>query len=400
MTKQRILLGICGGIAAYKSAELVRILRKQAYEVRVVMTQSATEFITPLTFQALSGHSVSTQLLDTEEENAMGHINLARWADIMLIAPATANMIAKLSHGLADDLLSTLYLASNYPVYIAPAMNQAMWHKPVTQDNIARLKKYGVNIIGPTAGEQACGEFGYGRMTEPDDIFNIIHKEDVSTKILKGLKVLVSAGPTREPLDPVRYITNRSSGKMGYALAEAAHIAGADVTIISGPVTLTAPDNINVLRVETAEQMHQAVITRASQYAIYMGAAAVSDYTPVYISEKKIKKKADDSVIQLKKTQDILAHVAALSDRPFVVGFAAETHHLEQYARGKLTQKNVDMIAANWVGKESGGFDRDENALQVYWTDGHKSLAMMSKKELATQLISLIAERVNEKGTA
>ena len=399
MINKRILLGICGGIAAYKSAELVRILRKQGYEVRVVMTQSATKFITPLTFQALSGNPVSIQLLDTDEENAMGHINLARWADSLLIAPATANTIAKLSYGLADDLLSTLYLAVSCPVYIAPAMNQAMWNKPVTQDNITRLKKYGVNVIGPAAGEQACGDVGFGRMTEPADIFQAIHQESATHKVLKGHSILISAGPTREPLDPVRYITNRSSGKMGYALAEAAHILGAEVTLISGPVTLSAPDNIKLIQVETAEQMYQAIISRASQYTIYIGAAAVADYSPLSVSQEKIKKQADDSLIQLKKTKDIVASVAALEDRPFVVGFAAETHNLEQYALGKLKKKNLDMIAANWVGRESGGFDKDDNALQVYWAGGHKTLDMMSKQELATQLISLIAERVNEKST-
>jgi phosphopantothenoylcysteine decarboxylase/phosphopantothenate--cysteine ligase len=318
----------------------------------------------------------------------------------MLIAPTTANMIAKLSHGLADDLLSTLYLAASCPIYIAPAMNQVMWNKPVVQDNITRLKNHHVKIIGPEAGEQACGDIGFGRMTEPADIFQFIHDKNTSDKVLKGLSVLISAGPTREPLDPVRYITNRSSGKMGYALAKAAKLAGAKVTLVSGPVALAAPDNINIVNVETAEQMHQAVISRASQHSIYIGAAAVADYSPLSVSPEKIKKQADDSVIHLKKTQDILATVASLPKRPFTVGFAAETQNLEQYALDKLKQKNLDMIAANWVGQESGGFDKDENALQIYWSHGHQSFDMMSKNKLATQLISLIAERINEKDTA
>lgn len=394
------MIGICGGIAAYKSAELVRLLRKQEFDVRVVMTESAMKFITPLTFQALSGNPVATQLLDADEENAMGHINLARWADKIIIAPATANSIAKFSYGFADDLLSTLYLAANCPVYIAPAMNQAMWNKVVTQENISRLKKHGVNIVGPESGSQACGETGFGRMSEASDILKALINEESTNKPLNNVNVLISAGPTREPLDPVRYITNRSSGKMGYALAEAAVNAGANVTLISGPVTLLAPDNLELINVETAEQMHQAVLSRADKNTIYIGAAAVADYSPASISPEKIKKQADGSVIQLKKTQDILADVATLPNRPFfVVGFAAETHDLEHYATNKLKQKNLDMIAANWVGKEQGGFDKDDNALQVYWNAGNKSLEMTDKKQLATQLIALIVERMNEKST-
>ncbi len=364
------------------------------------MTESAMKFITPLTFQALSGNPVATQLLDADEENAMGHINLARWADKIIIAPATANSIAKFSYGFADDLLSTLYLAATCPIYVAPAMNQAMWNKAATQENITRLQKQGVSIIGPETGSQACGEKGFGRMSEPSDILNEIIKED-SLKILNNVNVLISAGPTREPLDPVRFITNRSSGKMGYALAEAADNMGANVTLISGPVSLTPLSNITLINVETAEQMHQAVLSRADKNTIYIGTAAVADYSPLSISEEKIKKQADRSVIQLKKTKDILTEVANLPDRPFfVVGFAAETHNLEQYATNKLKQKNVDMIAANWVGKELGGFDKDDNALQVYWNSGNKTLEMTDKKQLATQLISLIVERMNEKSTA
>ena len=396
---KRILLGVCGGIAAYKSAELVRLLRKQGCEVRVVMTSSAQQFVSSLTFQALSGNPVSTQLLNAEEENAMGHINLARWADLMIIAPATANTLAKFSHGLADDLLSTIYLATSCPVYIAPAMNQAMWNKAVTQENIQRLKVHDVQFIGPEQGSQACGETGYGRMTEAVAICQTLLQAPKS-EYLKNIKVLISAGPTREPLDPVRYITNRSSGKMGYALAEAAKNAGANVTLVSGPVVLSVPKNINCIKVETAQEMHDAIISRAAKHDIYIGAAAVADYSPATLSASKIKKQHDDSVIKLQKTKDILAELTRLSDKPgFVVGFAAETNDLEHYAKDKLTRKNLDMIAANWVGKTQGGFDSDENALQVYWQSGSKTLSMTDKTQLAEQLISLIVERMNEKNT-
>jgi phosphopantothenoylcysteine decarboxylase/phosphopantothenate--cysteine ligase len=374
-------------------------LRKQGAEVRVIMTHSALQFISALTFQALSGNPVATELLDTDEENAMGHINLARWADMILIAPATANSIAKFRLGLADDLLSTLYLAANCPVYIAPAMNQAMWNKAITQENIQRLKNHGVHIIGPEAGDQACGETGFGRMSEPATICASL-LINTNPRVLEGINVLISAGPTREPLDPVRYITNRSSGKMGYALAEAALDAGANVTLISGPVALTAPQKLKLIKVETAKQMYHAVISRANNSDVYIGAAAVADYSPTTLNQKKIKKQDENSSISLQKTRDILAEVAALHDRPsFVVGFAAETNDLEHYAKHKLQQKNLDMIAANWVGKKKGGFDSNENALQVYWNCGSKTLEMTDKKQLAKQLISLIAERMNEKST-
>ena len=398
---KHILLGVSGGIAAYKSAELVRLLRKQGAEVRVVMTESAMAFISPLTFQALSGNPVPSELLDADAENAMGHISLARWADLLIIAPATANLIAKLSHGLADDLLSTLYLAATCPVYVAPTMNQAMWNKAVTQENMAKLRCHGVKVIGPEQGDQACGETGFGRMSEPVDIckqlVSALEFQAPSTpQCLQGLKVLISAGPTREPLDPVRYITNRSSGKMGYALANAALKAGAEVTLISGPVTLAAPANSDLVKVETAAQMHAAVMSRASDHAIYIGAAAVADYSPDSMQPEKIKKQDEQSTIILQKTKDILADVANLDKRPFTVGFAAETHDLEAYARDKLTRKKLDMIAANWVGRELGGFDSEQNALHVFWENGEKAMAMMDKTDLAEQLISLIAERFNE----
>ena len=396
---KRILLGVSGGIAAYKSAELVRLLKKQGVEVQVVMTQSAIQFISPLTFQALSGNPVHTELLDADVENAMGHISLARWADVLLIVPATANTIAKLAHGLADDLLSTLYLAATCPVVVAPAMNQAMWNKVVTQENIQTLRRHGVKVIGPEQGDQACGETGYGRMTEPTAIcaqlFAQIEQESLEDEhYLAGHKVLISAGPTCEPLDPVRYLTNRSSGKMGYALAIAALKAGAEVTLVSGPVTLAAPVGVDLIKVTTAEQMHQAVMSKATSHSIYIGAAAVADYSPVLSQPEKIKKHDEQLTLVLQKTKDILADVAALHDRPFTVGFAAETHDLENYARDKLTRKNVDMIAANWVGQEQGGFDSDQNALHVFWADGDKTLPMTDKSQLAEQLMALIAERI------
>jgi phosphopantothenoylcysteine decarboxylase/phosphopantothenate--cysteine ligase len=358
------------------------------------------QFISPLTFQALSGNPVHSELLDADAENAMGHISLARWADLLLIAPATANLIAKLSHGLADDLLSTLYLAATCPVYIAPAMNQAMWNKAVTQENFEKLQRHGVRVIGPEQGDQACGETGFGRMSEPVDICkHLAHALELqnppTAQCLQGVKVLISAGPTREPLDPVRYITNRSSGKMGYALANAALKAGAEVTLVSGPVTLAAPANIDLVKVETAAQMYAAVMSRASDHAIYIGAAAVADYSPAIMQPEKIKKQEEQATIILQKTKDILAEVAKLDKRPFTVGFAAETHDLEAYARDKLARKKLDMIAANWVGRELGGFDCEQNALHVFWENGEKNLAMMDKTHLAEQLISLIAERLD-----
>ncbi|MDO9170123.1 MAG: bifunctional phosphopantothenoylcysteine decarboxylase/phosphopantothenate--cysteine ligase CoaBC [Methylobacter sp.] len=395
---KHILLAVSGGIAAYKSAELVRLLRKQGAEVRVVMTHSAMQFVSPLTFQALSGNPVHSELLDADAEHAMGHISLARWADALIIAPATANTLAKCSHGLADDLLSTLYLAATCPVYVAPAMNQAMWHKTVTQENIHKLNSHGVTVIGPEPGEQACGETGFGRMSEPAEICRYLLAES-DIQCLGGFKVLISAGPTREPLDPVRYLTNRSSGKMGYALANAALKAGAKVTLISGPVALTAPDNVDLVNVETAAQMYTAVMSKAAEHDIYIGAAAVADYSPVMLEQQKIKKQSEQITLTLKKTRDILAEVAQLTPRPFTVGFAAETHDLEHYAQDKLARKNLDMIAANWVGRDLGGFDSEQNALQVFWQQGQKTLTMTDKNQLAEQLIRLISERMEYKIT-
>ncbi len=362
------------------------------------MTSAAMQFVTPLTFQALSGYPVHSELLNAGAENAMSHISLARWADRFLIAPATANCMAKCAHGLADDLLSTLYLAAECPVYMAPAMNQAMWKQPATQENFQKLQAHGVRFIGPAAGGQACGETGLGRMSEPPEIVSQLLS--TAAQPLAGVKVLISAGPTREPLDPVRYITNRSSGKMGYAIARAAVKAGAQVTLVSGPVALATPDNVEVIAVETAAQMYDAVLSRAAGHAIYIGAAAVADYSPAMVQPEKIKKQARQTSLILQKTQDILAAVANLERRPFTVGFAAETHDLENYARGKLVQKNLDMIAANWVGQAQGGFDSDQNALQVFWPEGQKTLAMTDKTQLAEQLIALITEKFHEKNTA
>ncbi|WFP48750.1 bifunctional phosphopantothenoylcysteine decarboxylase/phosphopantothenate--cysteine ligase CoaBC [Methylomonas sp. EFPC3] len=394
---KRILLGVCGGIAAYKAAELLRLLRKQGCEVRVVMTAAAARFVAPLTFQALSGHSVHSELLDPEQEQAMSHIQLARWADLLLIAPATADTLAKMAHGLADDLLSTLYLAAECPVYVAPAMNQAMWGKPVTQENIARLQQHGVTVIGPAAGEQACGEQGYGRMVEPAEIVQSVLIQSTGG-LIAGLKLVVSAGPTREPLDPVRFISNRSSGKMGYALTKAAVAAGADVTLVSGPVHLPAPTGAKFIQVETALQMYQAVLNACADADLYIGAAAVADYRAKQVAGRKLKKgEAEDSVIELEKNPDIVAAVAGLLPKPWVVGFAAETDDLENYALGKLRSKNLDMIAANWVGRAEGGFDSERNALQVFWPDGRKTLEMADKTSLAVQLLQLIAERMHEK---
>ena len=362
------------------------------------MTAAARQFVTPLTFQALSGNPVHTELFDAEQEQAMGHIHLARWADLLLIAPASANTLAKMAHGMADDLLSTLYLASECPVFVAPAMNQAMWNKTVTQDNLARLQHHGVKVIGPACGDQACGEQGFGRMLEPAQICE--HILGANKLALQGIKILISAGPTREPLDPVRYITNRSSGKMGYALAETALAAGADVTLISGPVNLTAPTSVNLINVETAQQMYDAIISQVDDYALYIGAAAVADYRSAEIQTHKIKKQHDHSVIALAKNPDIIAAVASRPNKPFVVGFAAETDDLETYATTKLRSKNLDMIAANWVGQKEGGFDSDRNALQVYWPGGSQYLVMTDKKQLAQQLLSLIIERMHEKNPA
>jgi phosphopantothenoylcysteine decarboxylase/phosphopantothenate--cysteine ligase len=395
---RHILLGVTGGIAAYKALELVRLLKKEGAQVRVVMTKAACEFIAPLSFQALSGHSVHIELLDVEAENAMGHIELARWADIFIIAPASANTLSKLAHGNADNLLSTLYLAANCPVYIAPAMNHVMWNHVATQTNIQLLQTHGIRLISPEAGEQACGEIGVGRMAEPQTICaRLLADITAPSQILAGIHIMITAGATREPLDAVRYITNRSSGKMGYAIACAAQLAGANVTLISGITALSPPENCHFIQTETAQAMHSAVFENINPCDIFIGAAAVADYRPIDVAQKKIKKKDDTLTLTLQKNADILADVAARKNPPFTVGFAAETHDLEHYARDKLIRKKLDMIAANWVGAERGGFESNDNALDIFWQDGQKSLPMTSKEILATQLISLIAKRFHLK---
>lgn len=362
------------------------------------MTAAARQFVTPLTFQALSGHAVHSEPFDLAQEQAMSHIELARWADAIIIAPATADIMAKIAHGHADDLLSTLVLAAECPLWLAPAMNQAMWHKTVTQDNVSSLRKQGIKLIGPASGEQACGELGFGRMSEPEDICSAVLSP--GNGVLNGMKLLITAGPTREPMDPVRFISNRSSGKMGYALAQAAIQAGAEVTLISGPVNLPPPAKCRLFNIETALQLYDAVMNQVPGMDIFIGAAAVADYRPNQAQDSKIKKQQADSVISLCRNPDIIAAVATLEPKPFVVGFAAETDDLENYALGKLRDKNLDMIAANWVGRREGGFDSDDNALQVYWPGGQRHLAMTDKQALAEQLLTLIAENMHEKNSA
>ncbi len=398
LQNKRVLLGVTGGIAAYKSADLVRRLQDVGAEVRVIMTHGAQQFVTPLTFQALSGHVVHTDLLDPEAEAGMGHIQLARWADVLLIAPATADVIAKLAQGLADDLLSTVCLATAAPIVIAPAMNQQMWAASSTQENITILVNRGLTQLGPDAGSQACGDIGEGRMLEPLAIV-----DGVATLFqngaLAGVHVTITAGPTREALDPVRYITNHSSGKMGYAVAQAAAEAGAIVTLISGPTVLDTPAKVKRVDITSAQDLYEAVMAEVDTTEIFIGAAAVADYTMAAPADQKIKKKSDEDnlTLTLTKTNDVLASVAARDTPPFTVGFAAETQNLEEYARGKLTRKKLNMIAANRVDDPTLGFHTDDNALHVFWADGEQKLPRASKTQLARDLIQLIAVHYNEK---
>lgn len=395
---KRILLGVAGGIAAYKSAELTRLLRGAGASVRVAMTRAAAEFVGPLTFQALSGEPVHLDLLDPREESAMGHIALARWAESIVVAPATADFMAKLRIGLADDLLSALCLAAETPILLAPAMNRAMWANPATQENVRCLEARGMRFVGPEAGEQACGETGFGRMAEPARIVDALAAM-FGSQVLAGVRVLISAGPTREPIDPVRFLSNRSSGKMGYALAQAARDAGATVELVSGPVALRPPAGVETVDVESAAQMHEAVLSRAARCDIYIGAAAVADYAPAVSAPGKIKKREANLTLELTRTRDILADVAALPNAPFTVGFAAETDGLDEYAREKLSAKRLDMIAANRVGQPRGGFDSDENALRAFWPGGEADLPMTAKARLAVRLVELIAARYRAKLT-
>ncbi|OYY74667.1 MAG: bifunctional 4'-phosphopantothenoylcysteine decarboxylase/phosphopantothenoylcysteine synthetase [Gammaproteobacteria bacterium 28-57-27] len=395
---KNILLGISGGIASYKACELVRRLRDAGAEVRVVMTDNATRFITPLTLQALSGHPVRVSLWDENHEAAMGHIELARWADAILIAPASADVMARLAAGMADDLLTTLCLASEAPMLLAPAMNRIMWAHPATQANAQTLHQRGASILGPAAGSQACGETGEGRMLEAVDLVKQladvlacrVDKRSAST--LHGKRVVITAGATREAIDPVRFISNRSSGRMGYAVAEAARDAGAEVVLISGVTHLPTPPGIRRIDVETALQMRTAVL-QAMPCDIFIATAAVADYRPADPATQKIKKHADTLSIELIKNPDILSEVAALERRPFSVGFAAETEHLLEHARDKLQRKNLDLIAANRVG-EGLAFDQLDNALSVLWADGQIELAHTDKSTLARQLIQIITERL------
>ena len=389
---ERILLGVTGGIAAYKSAEIVRRLRERGAEVQVVMTGAARQFVTPLTFQALSGRPVRTDLWDDAAEAAMGHIELARWADRILIAPASADFLARLAHGLASDLLTTLCLATDVPIAVAPAMNRLMWANAATRANVALLAARGIEVIGPAEGDQACGETGLGRMVEPDVLAAAVIDRAARSGALAGRKVIVTAGPTRECIDPVRFITNRSSGKMGFAVAEAARDAGAEVILISGPVNVCTPPGVRRVDVETADQMLAAVNENLGGTDIFIAAAAVSDYRPLQVSTEKIKKTSDSLMLALSRTTDILATVAAGAARPFVVGFAAETQNVERNALAKLEGKNLDMIAANQVG-EGLAFDQDDNALTVYWRGGGRELKRAGKAQIAAELVALIAER-------
>lgn len=389
-----IVLGITGGIAAYKAPDLVRRLRERGADVQIVMTASAEEFVTATALQAVSGRPIRSNLWDKEAEAAMSHIELARWADIVLIAPATAEVMARIVSGAAPDLLTTICLATEAPIALAPAMNHVMWNNPATQSNREVLEKRGIHILGPGTGSQACGETGAGRMLEPETIAATVCGLSVGKGkgLLEGKSVIVTAGPTREPIDPVRYITNRSSGKMGYAIARAAAAQGANVVLVSGPVSLPAPPGMDVRHVNTAQEMYDVTHEHIANADIFVAAAAVADYRPAKTEQQKIKKDKETSNIELVRCPDILASVAALRTPPFTVGFAAETEKVEDHARSKLEKKKLDMIVANQVGDDRG-FDHDENAVSVLWQNGTKEFPKAAKAELARELIELIAER-------
>ncbi|MDX1552667.1 MAG: bifunctional phosphopantothenoylcysteine decarboxylase/phosphopantothenate--cysteine ligase CoaBC [Marinobacter sp.] len=397
MAAKRILLGVTGGIAAYKTAELVRLLKKSGHEVRVVMTRGAEAFVTPLTFQALSGEPVRTSLLDPEAESGMGHIELAKWADQVVVAPASADFIARLAQGMADDLLTTLCCATEAPIAIAPAMNQAMWSNRRTQRNIALLESDPqVSLWGPDQGSQACGDVGPGRMLEAMALHDLIAGAALGP--LSGRRVVVTAGPTREPIDPVRYISNHSSGKMGYALAEAARAAGAQVTLVSGPVSLAAPAGIEVRGVTTAQEMLDEAGRAVDEGCdLFIATAAVADYRPDACAGDKIKKSNENMSLSLVRNPDTLATIAARDDAPFTVGFAAETRDVEHYALDKLTRKKLNMIVANDVSAPGLGFNSDNNAVTVFWPEGRESIGPDSKAILAQRLIALIADQLTEK---
>jgi phosphopantothenoylcysteine decarboxylase/phosphopantothenate--cysteine ligase len=391
MQGKRILLGVTGGIAAYKSPDLVRRLRERGAEVQVVMTAAAREFVTATTFQAVSGRPVRTDLWDATAEAAMGHIELARWAEVILIAPATADFLARLATGQADDLLSTLCLATEATVAVAPAMNHIMWSNAATRANVATLQQRGIQIFGPGSGDQACGEIGEGRMLEPLELVDRVAALPQGDGPLRGRRVLISAGPTRERIDPVRFISNRSSGKMGFAVAQAAREAGAEVVLVSGPVSLPTPPGVRRIDVESAADMLTAVLKEVEGIDIFISTAAVADYRPARPADQKIKKTSDTLDLCMERTSDVLATVAARADRPFVVGFAAETESVEQNARLKLLKKNLDMIAANEVGHDKA-FDCEDNQLIVLWRNGRHELGKASKLALARELVALIVE--------
>jgi phosphopantothenoylcysteine decarboxylase/phosphopantothenate--cysteine ligase len=399
----RILLGVTAGIAAYKAAELVRQFVKAGAQVQVVMTEAAEHFVGKATFQALTGRPVRNSLWDEQAEAAMSHIELARWPDAIVIAPATADFLAHLAHGFADDLLTTLCLASDRPITVAPAMNRLMWANAATQANIATLKQRGVHLIGPGAGEQACGEIGEGRMSEPEDIARTVlaslAPRASANQPLRGVKAVVTAGPTREPLDPVRFITNRSSGKQGYAVAQALAELGADVTLISGPVHLDTPAGVQRVLVETAQEMHDAALGALASADILIGTAAVADYRPAEQAAEKIKKSGETLTLKLARNPDIIADARRKYPHKFIVGFAAETEKLVEHAQDKLRRKKLDLIAANWVGN-GRAFDRDDNTLHVFWNGGERTLGPAGKTEVARGLAHVIAERHLAKSTA
>lgn len=404
LDQKNVLLGVSGGIAAYKTPDLVRKLTAQGASVRVVLTESATHFVSPLSLQAVSGNKVSTQLLDEDAEAGMGHIELARWADIFLIAPATANIMAKLTHGLADDLLTTLALATKAPILMAPAMNQQMWAAPATVENLAKLKARGTQILGPASGEQACGDVGYGRMLEPEEICKAVLDFSLTPKqnpepIFSGINIMITAGPTQEAIDPVRYISNHSSGKMGFAIANAAKNLGANVTLVAGPVNLPCPTGVTRKNVVSAQNMYDAVHESIADQDIFIACAAVADYKLAEINTQKMKKQNDSDELSLCLVQnpDILKSVAALEQAPFTLGFAAETQNVEMYAKSKLEKKKLNMIAANDVSNSDLGFNSDRNALIVLSTTNSYQLAPNSKDLLAVELLNLLHLEYNKK---
>ncbi|CAM4212746.1 bifunctional phosphopantothenoylcysteine decarboxylase/phosphopantothenate--cysteine ligase CoaBC [Vibrio neonatus] len=391
---KKIVLGISGGIAAYKCAELTRRLSERGAQVKVVMTKAAKEFITPLTMQAVSGHPVAESLLDPAAEASMGHIEIAKWADLVLLAPATADLIARMAAGMGNDLLSTFVLATDAPVAVSPAMNQQMYSNLATQENIATLRRRGMLIWGPASGEQACGDVGAGRMLEPMQLVDLCITH-FQPKILQGKKIAITAGPTQEAIDPVRFISNHSSGKMGFALAEQAAKLGAEVTLISGPVNLPTPSNVKRIDVLSAQQMHQAAVQHATEHDIFIGCAAVADYRAAEVAEQKMKKVAgtDELMIRMVKNPDIIATVASLPEnRPFTVGFAAETQDVEKYAMDKLARKNLDLICANDVSQTGIGFNSNDNVLSLYWANGQQHFSLASKQILAKGIL----EQINE----